>query len=466
MIDDESEEEMDLGLEYNEPPEGESNNFQRDDSQQRQLEDDRQNYRDSHDWPSPETQIPRDDRYRESEQHWQRYLEHTTTASPLTARPLTIIKPPTPQPSVSASGLAELVRKRRREMEFSTAGTDGSFSKYPRLLSQAGDSTIDRIRALMACNGTELKPPPPRSMAHPSSSVMTTPPASKPSATSSQTASSDSVSHGTLDPRPPLTIPPLNFRPDTRPTFITSLSALSLTREIGKLWPSASFIDRDYSSYDDLTWPVSNSTAHQSQPCSLSFEADISISPQTAIITTTTIALLQKPATPTSLSPLRQRISHIAPCYSRLVVLVSENAPSSTSSCSLTPRELVAHADLVAWTSAHPSSIETIFVAGGMAELARWSIALMNRHADENLAGAHLLIATETSWEVLLRRAGMNIFAAQLVVNAARAVFGERNALDGLLALDRHDRDAVLGGVVGDMAVLERAWAVLKQSWR
>ena len=370
-----------------------------------------------------------------------------------------------PSPPVPVGGLMELALKRRLEKE--TEGEGGfkpPWQTPPSMLANAGDTATDRLMGFMVRAGMDLSLLNKSKPTIASTAKNRAPPVKRQTTShvTQITANSTLTSMRLTESRPPLPEPPLNL-PEGPFTFISSLSAIQLTRDILKLWPSAHFIDRDYTCHDTVVWAGSGSTDQQTVVSPLSYEADIIVSPLTGIIATNVISIMQRaPAGSKLLTPIFERVRRVAPMYDRLVLLVSEGNDGASS---IGTRELAAYTDLVAWATALPWTVTVSFVGGGKEALARWAAAVMCQHVHEGLAGRGYLIATETSWEVLFRRAGMNTYTAQLVVSAARGAFGDSNALAMLLAHTPAERAGLLRGLLGKTDVVERAWPVLDQRW-
>lgn len=259
---------------------------------------------------------------------------------------------------------------------------------------------------------------------------------------------------------PPIPVPTLTPLPPYR-TFITSSSSISsqrrIIRRVQQLHPNATFIERDFR---PPTIPH-HTKPHLGLPDPPSDEADLIVSSSTGILWTTLQTIKQRPLPGQSQTPrlplIRERIARISDRYERLVVLVSEGRDTSLTSnhkpgiahsdaagvktalpppppsqCSvLSANDCDALTDLTACCTALDADISVLYVAGGEEELVRWIAGVMGRYSVDVGGGgggggggprseAATLLQEETSWEVFLRRAGLNAFAAQEVLMALK----------------------------------------------
>ena len=185
-----------------------------------------------------------------------------------------------------------------------------------------------------------------------------------------------------------------------------------ITRKIQKALPNLDIIERDH---------ISRSTTnpHAKANPNPDREADITISPSTGIMITTLQKLKQRPL-PGQLTFLGtlEHIKTVSHRYERLVVLVSEGQrqtdDDSTVAAPLDDRDATALSDLIGSASLLNIGIEVYYVAGGELELARWIAGFITRHSISDLDAK--LLQEETLWERLLRKAGINAFAAQIIL--------------------------------------------------
>lgn len=118
--------------------------------------------------------------------------------------------------------------------------------------------------------------------------------------------------------------------------------------------------------------------------------------------------------------------------------------------------------------------MRVVYVGGGTETLAKWVAAVVCDYAAEAEAVRGLVLPVETLWEVFLRRAGMNAFAAQVVLGRLRvpdgvpAVGGGDESVFGLplfVVMGRERRAELFGEVFGGRRVLDRVSEVLDEPW-
>jgi hypothetical protein len=230
-------------------------------------------------------------------------------------------------------------------------------------------------------------------------------------------------------------------------------------------------------------------------------EADLTISPSTGVILTTLQKLKQKPLPGQQASPigsLRARIASTAPLYERLIVLVkesgsnpsqAENPEPSITTNPLDNLDCTALSDLTAWTVAALSpgpEIQILYIPGGDLEATNWLAAAVSHHHHQGGLGAatckphdddvFCLIRDETMWERWLRAAGLNAFAAQVVLRRLRVkdispdsggdLGNVRFGLQAFIAMTLEQRVETFGGLLGGERVLRRVCAGLDGGWR
>ena len=219
--------------------------------------------------------------------------------------------------------------------------------------------------------------------------------------------------------------------------FIISASFLSnrrLSRQVQRLYPSAEFIERDFSlhqQHKSQERPQSKASATSMGFGTMADEADMLLSPGTGLIWTSLQKIKQRSLPGQEIrSAVRERISKTSPRYERLLVLVSQNRNTESSSeymQSLDDDDSTAFAEITAFCSALPDEVQTSFVAGSEEDLAKWIVAAMVKHG-MNTDIEIKLLQDETLWEVFLRRAGMNAFAAQAILATLKAP--DQNEID------------------------------------
>jgi len=227
----------------------------------------------------------------------------------------------------------------------------------------------------------------------------------------------------------PLPAPSMTSSSTPRPIIVSSAilkQQRQLIRYIAQLYPAAELMERKFTARARQLEPSSK----LNQPDSLDLEeADITISPSTGIICTTVQKIKQKPLPGQASSPgVRERTMSIAPRYERLLLLVSAGKRSATTSEDPDERDVEAIAELTIFATTLEHGIFVIFIAGANEEMARWVVGLLT--TSPPLREGFTLLPDETLWELFLRRAGMNSFAAQVVLSELMPPDGDVDMMD------------------------------------
>ncbi|KAI0539305.1 hypothetical protein GGR58DRAFT_524844 [Xylaria digitata] len=220
-------------------------------------------------------------------------------------------------------------------------------------------------------------------------------------------------------PSPPY--PRMNI-PNTPTKLIKGLTlSRGLFSTLEKLYPTAEIIERDFGRWNTAAWSY-YSIVRSTAMSPLAAEADVIVSPATGIIVTTLLKVIQKPLPyHGGLSLICERIASVALRYERLIVLVSEGSVVDETVRDFTPSEGTAYAEFVMFVASLNSNIEVFYVGGGEVTLARWLVYCIVRYTPEAAEIQEYLIQDETMWEVFLRRAGFNAYAAQAILACLKA---------------------------------------------
>lgn len=268
--------------------------------------------------------------------------------------------------------------------------------------------------------------------------------------------------------------------PKTSHPFVVSTSFLSnrkLARRVQQLHPTAELIERDFT----LHCSVKRRTEIEKQSAiqlvdTMADEADMILSPSTGLILTTLQKIKQRSLPgQTARSAVREAIIRAAPRYERLLVLVSgvsngeSLVDSNEASPELTESDCEALVEFMGVCSNMEQDTQAIFIAAGEEQLAHWIVAMMVKHgvSDPQLK----LLQDETLWEIFLRRAGMNAFAAQAILAELRAPDpdSEQRHVDfGLTAfvqMDLAERLARFEGILGGRGLMKRVSKKLDARW-
>ncbi|KAK0645122.1 hypothetical protein DIS24_g8202 [Lasiodiplodia hormozganensis] len=313
----------------------------------------------------------------------------------------------------------------------------------------------------------------------------------------------------TDQPPPPFSAPPVPNEHPRKP-FVVSSSLLThrreLIRTIQKLYPAAFLVERDY------TKPLLRTDSRTPPPPA---EPDLILSPSTGLLLTTLQRIKQRPlpGQQAATAGFQTELVQCAAKTPHLIVLVSASAaaaaPSSTNNTSTT----AAVVDRAAGTSSHEESlldardcdalaalhgfaaaclrggqhVTIAYVPGGEVDLARWIAGAMAAYGrtSEELVGAgwkredagdddEVLKEEEGTWELFLRKAGLNAFAAQVVLARLGKKKGEGGdggagggmyGLAAFVAMTPEERRRAFEGVVGSRELLDKVGRRVDGRW-
>ena len=224
-----------------------------------------------------------------------------------------------------------------------------------------------------------------------------------------------------------ISIPTLNVPPTPSPFIVSSLflSRTKIARQIPKLYPSAELIERDFNLHLNLrpSTSVKSRESKSDQHDEMIDEADIILSPGTGLIWTTLQKVKQKSLPGhTARSPVRDRVLRTAPRYERMVMLMSAGCiveNNKTMITALDGQDYCAVSEFTSFCTSLQQGVEVIFTGGGEQELLTWTISLMVKYSV--CARGIRLLQDETLWEIFLRKAGLNAFAAQAILAELKA---------------------------------------------
>lgn len=267
--------------------------------------------------------------------------------------------------------------------------------------------------------------------------------------------------------------------PTGRRYFIVSTNFLrnrKLACRIQRLYPGAEFIERDFalhkpstSAFQHCPYPTS-----ESMDCSLD-EADMTISPGTGIILTT-LQKIRQCSLPGQAVRLivRERVARVAPRYERLLVLVSKDDMIDYSANNVAAHgiesDYKAAAEFVGFCSSLYQDTQAMLIAGKEEQLAEWIVAMMVKHAGVDLGTK--LVSEETTWEIFLRRAGFNCFAAQAILSKLNGQSADANistagdvGLTAFLKMSVEKRVESFEEIFGGSALMKRVSSQLDARW-
>jgi hypothetical protein len=219
----------------------------------------------------------------------------------------------------------------------------------------------------------------------------------------------------------PLPLPLI--RPSNIPLSIIVSSPLlrnrALIKRLETNLPRLRIVERDFTSHNTTAW-MPNSVKRSPISPPLSSEADIIISPSTGVILTTLQKIKQKPLPGQKTKPaVRDQLERVSVRYEKLIVLISEGMLDETT-CGIDVNDCQALSEFIGFTVGLNTSITVHFVGGGEETLSKWLISSIVQHAQDKVD----LLDDETHWELFLRRAGFNAFAAQAIIVDLKAPEG------------------------------------------
>ncbi|KAK0641753.1 hypothetical protein B0T16DRAFT_380749 [Cercophora newfieldiana] len=276
----------------------------------------------------------------------------------------------------------------------------------------------------------------------------------------------------TATPPPPPVEPIPAIAPDFAPpsipprVIVSSTISRQITNLIKSYIPGINILDRDYNKSSPPGWFPGIRSPNAD-------EADIIISPATGILLTTMVKLRQKPLPGmTGQVIFRHIVENVALRYETLIVLVSEGNKSSETMIPLSQSDAKALAEFQGYVAALETDVRLSYVGGGNETLAKWIAAAICKHAPEAFPVQDLLLPVETGWELFLRRAGMNVYAAQATLGVLKVPDGEP-AVGGarfyglplFVMMEPHERLTALEDPLGGRKVLDRVSEALDEPW-
>jgi hypothetical protein len=260
--------------------------------------------------------------------------------------------------------------------------------------------------------------------------------------------------------------------PSTPPSIIVSSSLLknrALIKQLEGQLPGLKIIERDFTAHNTTAWlPSSVTRSPIASP--LASEADINVSPSAGVILTTLQKIKQKPLPGQKTnSAIRDRLERVAVRYERLIVLIAEGQHVETTN-GLEESDCLALSEFMGFSIGLDTNVIVHFVGGGEEILSKWLVSTIIQYSN---IGVCDLLDDETYWELFLRRAGMNAFAAQAIIADLKAPHGvdaqspSKVGHFGLVAfveMGLEQRVARFGRLCG-RKVLERVSAVVDAKW-
>ncbi|OMP86236.1 hypothetical protein BK809_0003406 [Diplodia seriata] len=289
----------------------------------------------------------------------------------------------------------------------------------------------------------------------------------------------------------PIPAPPITKDQPPKP-FIISSSLLIQRRElvhaIQKLYPRATLIERDFSKSLSTSTP----NPHVAEP-------DLLLSPSTGLIITTLQRIKQRPlpGQQSAAASFQAELAQRAAKLQHLIVLISASLDIATTLPDASDCEALA--SLQGFAASSRCHITIVYVPGSETDLARWIVGTMEVYGKTSaeLAGGgggmkenigddgggdfSVLKEEESLWELFLRRAGLNAFAAQVVLVRLKKDKGaEGGSGDGsngeeetaapyglgqFVGMDPEERMKAFEGIVADRELLDLVGRRVDGTW-
>ncbi|KAF3767615.1 hypothetical protein M406DRAFT_328686 [Cryphonectria parasitica EP155] len=252
--------------------------------------------------------------------------------------------------------------------------------------------------------------------------------------------------------------------------FISVKIPARLLWAIEGLIPDLTLIERDYDGHNTSVWRQGSVARAEVVP-DLANDADVSISPSTGLIITSMIRVRQKSKPGTTKSMVQIRVEKASVRYEQLIVLIGGEGGGDDTLTELSTSDMVAIHELQGFSSGLDCSVQIHYVGGGDKTLATWVASCISRYGLADPAVLTGLLDAETLWELFLRRAGFNVFAAQVVVGQLKLLSPGANrgdltqyGLGAFVTMTRAERMHRFGQLVGTR-VLERVSRAIDESW-
>ncbi|KAK5684061.1 hypothetical protein LTS10_003925 [Elasticomyces elasticus] len=284
----------------------------------------------------------------------------------------------------------------------------------------------------------------------------------------------------TIDVHVPLPCPKLSDQNRAIQIVVSTkvLTDRALVKQLNTLLPGLEMIERVHVPQAALNVNTSSGTGAP-------VEADITISPAAGLLTTTLQKLNQKPLPgQANFYGVREHVANVAVRYEKLIVLVAQTqqlgGEEGTDIRNLTERDCDALSDFMAFTATLDADIEIRLVPGSTSDIVKWIAATISHHAS-GIRDDMKLLSDETLWERFLRTAGLNAFAAQVILaqlkppeeairdGSSSAIQSSQGDVFGLAAFVRMSltqRLQQFGPLLGGERMLRRVSEVVDMGWK
>ncbi|KAK4161049.1 hypothetical protein QBC43DRAFT_324385 [Cladorrhinum sp. PSN259] len=274
-------------------------------------------------------------------------------------------------------------------------------------------------------------------------------------------------------PEPIPAVAPDDIVPPTPPpkVIISSTVTRPIIIHLEKILPGIEIIARDYGAHAPPGWAPGMRSPNLD-------DADITVSSSTGILASTMVKLRQRPVPgqPGVAPDLRQVIQNVAVRYERLVVIISEGNKHAETMTPLSQGDAKALAEFQGFLMGLDTEARMLYVGGGIETLAKWTAKIICDHGEERPRVRKLVVPGQSYWEVFLHRAGMNVFAAQVILGALPRPDEEKSAVGGpeeqapyglpfFVQLPREGRIEMFEPLIRCKKVLERVSQVIDEPW-
>lgn len=252
--------------------------------------------------------------------------------------------------------------------------------------------------------------------------------------------------------------------------FVSIRIPRRLIRTLEDLVPGLTMIERDYDAYNTSVWRP-GSVARSVVVSPMVDDADITVSPSTGLIITNMIRIRQKPRLGTNKGMVQTRIEKASVRYGDLVVLIGGEGGIEDSLLQMSPSDSAALTELQGFASGLGCHVKVQYIGGGDSTLVRWVAFCICKYGNPDHGLQTNLLELETIWELFLRRAGLNVYAAQAVVSQLKPLGlddetgqPEKHGLGAFVTMTRAERLHRFGQLISPR-VLERVSAAVDEVW-
>lgn len=249
-----------------------------------------------------------------------------------------------------------------------------------------------------------------------------------------------------------------------------------LARQIQQRYPKAELVERDFSTYDCLKKGLPRPSFGLSEDTmnTMGYEADIILSPSTGLLWTTLQKISQRSLPgQTTRSAIQERIRWTAQKYEGLIIIVDVGSHLSESGRSHPVGNFDSSAfEAVTHFTAFCSSLEdatlVMLSSGGVEELSNLIVDLMIKHSVPYAPCG--FVQDESSWEIFLRAAGLNAFAAQVILNELDqknmdSSISSNFGVAAFIKMSQGERLARFERLLGGRKVLSRVGNIFEARW-